>query len=157
MNHSEFTDWLKKNSFERDATAQVKEMFRHKSIEQIAELGYYDVEMLNHNEGVRNLNFWKDNYDQVTSWYQLEYFFERSIEELEEDWNVGELFVPIEWKRPLGHNDFEVEEGLCWGIKNEMHLNLKLKEWADCWNRGAIINQTVYDGIPLKFGGDIGR
>lgn len=157
MNHSEFTDWLKQNSFERDATAQVKEMFRDKTIEQIAGFGYFIVEEPFDDDAIRNLSFWKDNYDQVTAWYQFEYFFERSIEELEDDWADGELLVPINWKRPLGHDAFEEEDSLCWGIKNEMHMNLKLKEWADFFNRGVMTGASIYDGIPEKFGGDMGR
>ena len=153
----DFLSWLKQNCFNRDATAQVKEMFRGKTIQEIAKSGYWILEEPYDEDDLRRLNFWKDSYDQVTFWYQLEYFFEQSIEELEDDWAVGELFVSIEWQRPLGHDDYETEESLCWGIKSDMHLNLKLKEWADCWSRGAMINQAVYDGIPQEFGGDIGR
>lgn len=76
-NSDEFLSWLKQNAFERDATTQVKDMFRNKTLEEIAGLGYFLVEQPYDNDDIRNLSFWKDNYNEVKAWYQLEYFFER--------------------------------------------------------------------------------
>ena len=88
---------------------------------------------------------WRTNYAQIESWYQLEYFFDRSYDELAESWFAGEV-ISIE---------ADGDRDLIWGIKNDTHLNLKLREWVERFDNGEIILVNVLDEIPQKFGGDL--
>ena len=137
----EFVDWLMQNAFKRDVTGLIRQQHRGKSLEELLDIEFgddYDEE--------EQKEVWRSNYGQIESWYQLEYFFERSYDDLAESWFVGEVITSIE---------ADGDRDLVWGIKNDTHLNLKLREWVERFDNGEIILVSVSDEIPQKFGGDL--
>lgn len=141
--NKELVQWLKQNAFKRDVTAQVKKDFTNKSLNVII------ADNLDEDQ-VKEIEIWKQNLGDIKSWYELEYFFERSYDEMSETWFSGELITYI----PSSDSDDEEELSMCWGVKGDFHLDLKLREWADRLTAEVHL-ADVYDEIPKKFGGDL--
>ena len=108
----EFVSWLKQNAFKRDVSGLIRKQHRGKSLEEILNIEFENIEDAEDEKEV-----WRSNYSQVKFWYQLEYFFERSYDDLSESWFMGEIVTYI------GNGE---DKELVWGIKGETHLNLKL-------------------------------
>lgn len=139
--NKEFVMWLKQNAFKRDVTAQMQKDFQNKSVDEIAEEMADDIEQI---------NVWKKNLPDIKAWYELEYFFERSYDDMEETWFSGEVFTFI----PSSDSGNMDDLSMCWGIKNDLHLDLKLREWVERLEAEVHL-ADVYDEIPKKFGGDL--
>ena len=137
----EFVSWLKQNAFKRDVSGLIRKQHRGKSLEEILNIEFENIEDTEDEKEV-----WRSNYSQVKFWYQLEYFFERSYDDLSESWFMGEIVTYI------GNGE---DKDLVWGIKGETHLNLKLREWAERFDDGEITLVDVSDEIPQKYGGDL--
>ena len=63
-----FIAWLKQNAFKRDVTGLINKGIEAKNLDQIIEIELGDEDLQD------EIEIWRDNYYQVTAWYQLEYF-----------------------------------------------------------------------------------
>lgn len=144
-----FQEWLKEYVLQREGTNLVRDTLRGKSFEEIMEL----LEVTESEE----IKSWLNNYKDINFWYEVsEDFYEISKIDVNLGmWKQGELFFYASKEEPVGAMG-ETEEVGCvyWGIKNETHLNLKLKEWASIWESGLITLQDARMMIPEKYRGE---
>ena len=69
---------------------------------------------------------------------------------MEETWFSEEVFTFI----PSSDSRDKDDLSMCWGIKNDLHLNLKLREWVERLEAEVHL-ADVYDEIPQKNWGEI--
>ena len=149
-NKMSLEEWISEYAILRDATYEVKKKFSDKSIEDV-------LLIVKENSGYVDEDAWKNFFPSITQWVEVADDFQDlvTVSSSFDIWADGELFFHSETTKSTGiHNQVEEIEVTYWGIRSEMHMKLKMKEFVDVWEKGFITEEEAFMLIPERFGGE---
>jgi hypothetical protein len=149
-NKMSLEEWIFEYAILRDATYEVKKKFSNKSIDDV-------LLIVKESSGRVDEDAWKNFFPSITQWVEVADDFQDLVTASSsfDIWADGELFFHSETTKSAGvHNEVEEIEVTFWGIRSEMHMKLKMKEFVDVWENGFVTEEEAFILIPERFGGE---